>query len=86
MKLLNPKEGNRVMKMKLVAAAALVVGFTAPAMADFYVVQDTATKKCTIVEQKPTSTTTTVVTPAGVVYKTRAEAEAGMKTVKVCTN
>ena len=72
--------------MKFISAAALVVAFTAPAMADFYVVQDTATKKCTIVEQKPTATTTTVVSPAGVVYKTRTEAEAGMKTVKVCTN
>ena len=72
--------------MKIISAAALVVAFTAPAMADWYVVQDSATKKCTIVEQKPTSTTTTVVSPAGVVYKTRTEAEAGMKTVKVCTN
>jgi hypothetical protein len=74
------------MKTKLIAAAALVVAFTAPALAqEFYVVQDTATKKCTIVEQKPTTTTMTVVTPAGTVYKTRTEAEAGMKTVKVCT-
>lgn len=72
--------------MKIISAAALVVAFAAPAMADWYVVQDSATKKCTIVEQKPTSTTTTVVSPAGVVYKTRTEAEAGMKTVKVCTN
>ncbi|MEA2878452.1 MAG: hypothetical protein QOF14_3648 [Hyphomicrobiales bacterium] len=75
------------MKTKLIAAAALVAAFTVPALAqtEFYVVQDTATKKCTIVEQKPTVTTQTIVTPAGTVYKTRAEAEAGMKTVKVCT-
>jgi len=83
----HPTKGYAPMKMKFIAAAALVIAFTAPAMAqEFYVVQDTATKKCTIVEQKPTSTTTTVVTPAGTIYKTRAEAEAGMKTVKVCTN
>ena len=76
------------MKMKIVAAAAIVAAFTAPALAqaEFYVVQDTATKKCTIVDKKPTVTTQTIVTPAGTVYKTRAEAEAGMKTVKVCTN
>jgi hypothetical protein len=75
------------MKMRLIAAAALVIAFSAPALAqEFYIVQDTATKKCTIVEQKPTSSTMTVVTPAGTVYKTRTEAEAGMKTVKVCTN
>ena len=76
------------MKTKLIAAAALVAAFTVPALAqtEFYVVQDTATKKCTIVDQKPTVTTQTIVTPAGTVYKTRAEAETGMKTVKVCTN
>ncbi|MEA2870865.1 MAG: hypothetical protein QOH67_841 [Hyphomicrobiales bacterium] len=75
------------MKTKLIAAAALVAAFTVPALAqtEFYVVQDTATKKCTIVDQKPTVTTQTIVTPAGTVYKTRAEAEAGMKTVKICT-
>jgi len=47
-------------------------------------VQDTATKKCTIVDKKPTVTTTTVVGD-GKVYSTRTEAETGMKTVKVCT-
>ena len=77
------------MKAKLVLAAALAAAFAVPAFAqtaEFYVVQDTATKKCTIVDKKPTVTTQTIVTPAGTVYKTRAEAEAGMKTVKVCTN
>ena len=77
------------MKTKLVLAAALAAAFAVPAFAqtaEFYVVQDTATKKCTIVDKKPTVATQTIVTPAGTVYKTRAEAEAGMKTVKVCTN
>ena len=75
------------MKARLITAAALVVAFTAPAFAEeFYVVQDTATKKCTIVDKKPTVATETVVSPSGTVYKTRAEAEAGMKTVKVCTS
>lgn len=76
------------MKTNLIAAAALAVALTGPAFAqtaEFYVVQDTATKKCTIVDKKPTVTTQTIVTPAGTVYKTRAEAETGMKTVKVCT-
>ena len=75
------------MKMKIIAAAALVAAFTIPALAqsEFYVVQDTATKKCTIVDKKPTVSTMTVVSPTGTVYKTRAEAETGMKTVKICT-
>lgn len=73
---------------KIVAAAVLVASFSAPAFAqttEWYVVQDTATKRCTIVDKKPTVTTQVVVTPSGTVYKTRTEAEAGMKTVKVCT-
>jgi hypothetical protein len=73
------------MKTKLVAAAALVASFAAPAFAadQFYVVQDVKTKKCTVVDKKPTESSMTV--PAGAVYKTKAEAEAGMKTVKVCS-
>jgi hypothetical protein len=65
-----------------VAVAALV---TLPALAqttEYYVVQDATTKKCTIVEQKPT--TTSVVQVGPLAFKSRTEAEAGMKTIKVC--
>ena len=73
------------MKMKTLVAAAVMTAFAAPAFAQaFYVVQDTKTKKCTITETKPTSTDVTVVS-GDTVYKTKTEAEAGMKTVKVCT-
>ena len=76
------------MKIKLVAAAALVASFAAPAFAadEFYVVQDVKTKKCTIADKKPTESSMTIVSPSGTVYKTRAEAETGMKTVKVCSS
>jgi hypothetical protein len=76
------------MKIKLVAAAALVASFAAPAFAadEFYVVQDAKTKKCTIVDKKPTESSMTVVSPSGTIYKTRTEAETGMKTVKVCAS
>ena len=73
---------------KIIAAAFIAGALAAPAFAqttEFYVVQDTATKKCTIVDKKPTVTTQTVVTPSGTVYKTRTEAETGMKTIKICT-
>jgi hypothetical protein len=46
------------------------------------VVQDTVTKKCSIVELKPTVATMTLV--GKTVYKTQAEAESGMKAEKVC--
>ena len=75
------------MKTKLAAAVVLVAPLAAPAFAadEFYVVQDVKTKKCTVVDKKPTQSSMTIVNPAGAAYKTKAEAEAGMKTVKVCS-
>jgi len=74
--------------MKKLLATGLFVVFVSPAFGqstEFYIVQDTSTKKCTIVDKKPTTTTTTVVGGDGKVYKTRTEAENAMKTEKVCT-
>ena len=75
-------------KFLISAAAAEIMSGAAYAQTatEFYVVQDTSTKKCTIVDKKPTTTTTTVVVGDGKVFKTRTEAETGMKTMKVCTN
>jgi hypothetical protein len=74
------------MKTKAIIAAAVLTAVAAPAFADaYYVVQDAKTKKCTITETKPTTAETTVVGD-GTVYKTRSEAETGMKTVKVCAS
>ena len=64
------------------AFAASAIAQTAMA-AEFYVVRDTTTKKCTVVDAKPTTTTTTVVDNG--TFKTKTEAETGMKTMKVCT-
>jgi hypothetical protein len=74
--------------MKKILIGAIAASFTLAAAhaqtTEFYVVQDTSTKKCTIVDKKPTTTTTVVVGDG--VFKTRTEAETAMKTVKVCTN
>ena len=71
--------------MKKLIAVALLGAFITPALAadEFYIVQDVKTKKCTIVDKRPTTTETTVVGDG--VFKTRVEAETGMKSVKVCT-
>ena len=74
---------NKFLIAAALAFAATTVAQTASA-AEFYVVRDSATKKCTIVETKPTSTTTTIVDNG--TFKTKTEAETGMKTMKVCTN
>jgi hypothetical protein len=76
--------------MKKLLLSGAVIAFTATSAfaqtavsTEFYVVRDASTKKCTIVDKKPTTTTTTVVDNG--VFKTRTEAETGMKTMKVCT-
>jgi hypothetical protein len=74
------------MRISTVVAVSVMAAFVTPALAadSYYVVQDAKTKKCTVTESKPTSTETTVVS-GNTVYKTKSEAEAGMKTTKVCT-
>ncbi|EAQ35741.1 hypothetical protein NB311A_04973 [Nitrobacter sp. Nb-311A] len=54
---------------------------TATVHEEYYAVRDPATKRCTIVDQKPTVTTSIV--DHGI-FGTRTEAEAGMKTMEVC--
>jgi len=62
------------MKKLIIAAGALAVVAT-PALADFWIVRDSSTNKCTVVDKKPTDTKVVVVGGDGKVYKTRAEAE-----------
>jgi hypothetical protein len=84
---MNPKTKPKETQMRIALAAVTVVALATSAMAqttEFYVVQDVKTKRCTIVDKKP-ATTTEVTILGNSVYKTRTEAEAGMKTVKVCT-
>ena len=76
--------------MKKFALSALIAFAATSALAqtttvheEYYVVRDPATKKCRIVDQKPTTTTTIVDNG---IFKTRAEAETGIKTLKVCTD
>jgi hypothetical protein len=76
--------------MKKFLIATSLVFIAVPAFAqtatptEFYVVQDTATKKCTVVDRKPTATTMIIVENG--TFKTKTEAETGMKTIKVCNN
>ena len=73
--------------MKKLLLSTAVVAFTVTSAfaqtSEFYVVRDATTKKCTIVDKKPTTTTTTIVDNG--TFKTRTEAETGMKSIKVCS-
>lgn len=74
---------------RLVLAAVLVTAFSTAALAqattEYYVVQDVKTKKCTVVDKKPATTTEVTIVSDGV-YKSRTEAETGLNSVKVCTS
>ena len=74
--------------MKKLLLVTILVAFASPVLAadEFYVVQDVKTKKCTVVDKKPTTTTEVTQVGGTTVYKTRAEAETGLKSVKVCTS
>ena len=72
------------MSMKYALCGVALAALVTPALAanEFYVVQDTASKKCSIAEQKPTVATSTLVSTTA--YKTQAEAETAMKADKIC--
>jgi hypothetical protein len=75
---------NGILPVKKLMAAAILVAFATPSFAaEFYVVRDNSTKKCTILTSKPTTSTATTVMGDGTVYKTCQEAQTNMK--KICT-
>jgi len=63
-------------------AATAALAQTTAVSSEYYVFRDATTKKCTVVDKKPTTTTTIVDNGT---FKTKTEAETGMKTMKVCT-
>ena len=71
------------MMMKYALCGIALAALVTPALAadEFYVVQDSATKGCSIVTQKPTAATIKVV---GIAYDTKAKAEVAMKADKIC--
>ena len=68
--------------LKTIALAAAVAGLVvSTANADYYIVQEKATKKCKVVETRPSDTTWVQVGPVG--FKTQSDAEKQVKTVCV---
>jgi hypothetical protein len=73
------------MKMLYLAAATFALSSMAFAQAaEFHVVQDARTKRCTVVDKRP-SPSTYVTLVSSETYRTQAEAEAGILSLKVCT-
>jgi hypothetical protein len=70
--------------MLFAISGAAMIPAAAQTTTEYYVVQDVKTKKCTIVDKRPTTTTECTVLGNG--FKTRTEADGGMKTEKICTS
>ena len=66
----------------ILASAALTAALVSPALADFFIVQDATTKRCTIVEQRPAPGVGVVIGDRG--FGVRLEAENHLRTVEVC--
>ena len=81
---------------KILLATVTILAFAAPsfaaesgktvgaAAASFYLVQDTGTMKCQIVETQPAAGGTTKL--IGAAHATKASAETALKTDKACAN
>jgi hypothetical protein len=73
------------MKSKLVLACVLAVGVASPAWADYFIVQNNKSHKCSVAKNKPSEKSKTVVLVGdGTAYKTKAEATTAMGTVDAC--
>ncbi|MCC6891158.1 MAG: hypothetical protein IT536_21750 [Hyphomicrobiales bacterium] len=72
--------------MTRLLAIAVIAAWIVPASAQttFYVVQDVKTKRCSVVKERPTTTTMVIVGDSGKIYKTETEAQNAMRTIKVC--
>jgi hypothetical protein len=76
---MNPYGGSKM--KKIILATGLAAFLATPALADFWIVRDSPTADCHIVETKPADTKITIV--GNKVYKTRDEAQKEMTTVCV---
>lgn len=71
------------MKTKVILAGVLAVGLASPALADYYVVQNSKTHKCSVAAKKPSAKSKTLVL-VGDAYKTKAEATTAMEAAAEC--
>jgi hypothetical protein len=70
--------------MRTLLSVLIAMAVVTPALAadGYYIVRDPAARRCTVVNQRPTLSTTTIV--GGIVYKTREEAETAMRSAGAC--
>ena len=72
------------MKRTLVAITVLL--FSTPIRAaEFYIMRDLTTQKCTVVDKRPVTAVKTITLASDAIYKTRKDAESAMRAIKVCS-
>jgi len=72
------------MKRVTLACFALAGSTCLCSAAEFYVVQDTTTKQCRVVEQKPSDAQILIVGSGNQVYASKAEADSAMRGASMC--
>jgi hypothetical protein len=72
------------MNTRIVLACVLATAIASPALADFYIVQNNKTHKCSVAKNKPSEKSKTVVLVGDTGYKTKAEATTAMGTADAC--
>ena len=53
--------------------------------AEFYIVHDLTTQQCTVADKPPVTNVRSINLASDTIYKTRREAEAAMKAIKLCS-
>jgi hypothetical protein len=66
----------------ILVGAALATFVVTPSLADYYIVQNPTTKRCTIVEDRPAPGIGVVI--GGLSFGVRSEAESRLRTVEEC--
>ena len=69
---------------RYILASVFLIGLGTPALADFFVVQNTSTKECSVNRQDKKTDDGTMVVIGTKNYQTVAEAEAKMKAAEEC--
>ena len=78
------------MKRSLLGFGVLMIltgsgfGQAAKTAPGFYIVLNSLTTNCTVVDKIPRTDTANITVASDAIYKTRAEAEAAIKTLKPC--
>jgi hypothetical protein len=73
--------------MKRALVAIIVLLFSTPIWAaEFYIMRDLTTQKCTVVDKRPVTAVKTITLASDAIYKSRGDAESAMRTIKVCSS